>query len=252
MVGEYLYGLNTQREDDHMKNIEQFQERLAQAKTFRMNLNRPFIAISYAQSVNGSIASIAREQIHLSGSQSLVLTHRLRSLCDAILVGIETVIADNPQLTVRLIEGKNPQPIVLDTRLRIPLDAKLIQRSDVNLWIVSGQTNAKEKVDRLRRAGATILPCATAEDGKIDLFALMRLLANMKINSVMVEGGAKVITSFIDAKLADQFVITITPKLLAGLQVIDNSRLTGPHCLRLGHMEYERSGEDIILWARPV
>jgi riboflavin biosynthesis pyrimidine reductase len=96
------------------------------------------------------------------------------------------------------------------------------------------------------------MPCTTAEDGKIDLFALMKLLADKQINSVMVEGGAKVITSFIDARLVDQFVITIAPKLLGGLQVIENSRLTGSHCLKLRHVEYEYLGKDLILWACPV
>lgn len=252
MVGECLYGFNKHREDGQMKNIEHFQENLAGAEAFRMNLKRPFITISYAQSLNGSIALSTKEQVHLSGPESLILTHRLRSLCDAILVGIETVLSDNPRLTVRLVEGKNPQPIILDTCIRIPLDAKLVQRSDLSSWIVSAQTSTKVKVDRLQRAGATIIPCATAEDGKIDLFALMNLLADMQINSVMVEGGAKVITSFIDARLVDQFVITIAPKLLGGLQVIENSRLTGSHCLKLRHVEYEYLGKDLILWACPV
>jgi GTP cyclohydrolase II len=162
------------------------------------------------------------------------------------------VLADNPQLTVRLVNGKNPQPIILDTYLRIPLESKLIQRSDVSVWIVSGQTNTTENVERLRRVGATILPCKTTEDGKIDLFALMTLLVDMEINSMMVEGGAKVITSFIEAKLVDQFVITITPKLLNGLQVIENAKLIRTHCLKLEHVDYERLGADLILWARPV
>ena len=236
----------------HMNNIERCQERLTQAETFRHKTGRPFILISYAQSVNGSIASRSREPIQLSGPQSSILTHRLRALCDGILVGIGTVLSDDPRLTVRLIDGKNPQPIVLDSRLRSPLDAALLQRRDVSSWVVCGPHNDQEKHDRLRRAGVTILPCATDEDGSIDLFALMRLLAKMNMNSVMVEGGAQVIASFIDAKLVDQFVITIVPKLFSGLQVIDTSKRTVIHDVEMRYVEYERLGEDLIVWARPT
>lgn len=225
---------------------------IAQAEAFRQSRKRPLIVISYAQSVNGSIASKNKEQMYLSGQQSLVLTHRLRSVCDAILVGIETVLSDDPQLTVRLVEGKNPQPIVLDTRLRIPPHANLVQRTDLSSWIMSGQKNLQGNVERLQQAGATIFPCATDKDGKIDLFALMTLLADRHINSVMVEGGARVISSFIAARLIDYFIITITPKLLCGLRVIQDSQLKSVRCVQLDHVEYQQLGDDIILWAQPV
>lgn len=233
-----------------MAAIEQFRERLTQVENFRQRMKRPFITISYAQSVNGIIASRQREQISLSGKQSLILTHCLRSLCDAILIGIGTVLSDNPQLTVRLVEGQNPQPIVLDTQLRIPLEANLVQRADLSLWVISRQHNAREKIERLRQAGVTIFPCKITRDGKIDLFALMTLLAEMNINSVMVEGGAEVITSFMNARLVDQFVITIAPMFMGGLQVIEHLGQIGS--LQLEQVEYEHIGEDLVLWAQPL
>src|SRR5262249_3832268 len=84
---------------------------------------RPFVTLSYAQSVDGSIAARPGQPLALSGAQSMTLTHQLRVAHDAILVGIGTVLADNPRLTVRLVEGKNPQPIVADSHLRFPLSA---------------------------------------------------------------------------------------------------------------------------------
>ena len=104
---------------------------LSGAKGFCTKNNRPFIIISYAQSVDGSIASRSRLPIHLSGTESSVLTHQIRAGCDAILIGIGTLLADDPQLTVRLVESRNPQPIILDTHLRTPLNAKLVKRSDL-------------------------------------------------------------------------------------------------------------------------
>jgi riboflavin biosynthesis pyrimidine reductase len=95
------------------------------------------------------------------------------------------------------------------------------------------------------------LACATGPDGKIDLFALMDLLAAMKINSVMVEGGARVITSFVNARLVDQFIITIAPKLVGGLPVLNSRELELAQHLVCDQVHYQHLGNDIIVWARP-
>ena len=91
----------------------------------------PFVTLSYAQSLDGSIAARRGEALGLSGPESLRLTHRLRSMHDAILVGIGTVLSDNPRLTVRLVNGQNPRPIVVDSRLRIPLNCRLFAENKV-------------------------------------------------------------------------------------------------------------------------
>ncbi len=240
------------RSNGRIQNIEDLQRVLRQAEGFRIRMKRPFIIISYAQSIDGSIASKEKQQIVLSGQKSMVLTHRIRTVCDAILVGIETVLADDPRLTVRLVEGKNPQAIILDTRLRIPLTSKLIKSSDMSSWIVGAKDNSKNRIDELTRAGATIFPCAIGPNGKIDLHALMRMLTGAGVNSLMVEGGSRVITSFINAGLVDQFMITISPKLVGGLQVIDHSGIKSGACLRLVHTHYQHLDEDLIMWATPL
>jgi GTP cyclohydrolase II len=97
-------------------SIEDFKTVVDQAREFRRKNGRPHITISYAQSLDGSIAALNKEQLQLSGRESMRLTHRLRACCQAILVGIGTVLTDNPSLTVRLVEGRNPQPIILETR----------------------------------------------------------------------------------------------------------------------------------------
>ena len=106
-------------------NLDELQHCLAQGAAFRRHKGRPFVTVSYAQSIDGSIASRTRQPIRLSGQLSMVLTHRLRARFDAILVGIGTVLTDNPHLTVRCAEGRNPQPVVLDTHLRIPIQSNL-------------------------------------------------------------------------------------------------------------------------------
>ena len=235
-----------------IRSIDDLQAQLQQAAAFRVKYQRPFVTVSYAQSIDGSIASRKREPIALSGPKSLVLTHQIRACCDCILIGIGTVLADNPRLSVRWVKGRNPRPIVLDTHLRIPLNSKLVQRKDLSPWVINGQNHINPRMQALKKTGAKPLRCLTGQDGKIDLTALMKLLATMKINSVMVEGGAQVITSFVNSRLVDQFIITITPKLVGGLQVFNSRGLKDLPYLDLSQIHYQHLGNDIIVWARPA
>jgi 3,4-dihydroxy 2-butanone 4-phosphate synthase/GTP cyclohydrolase II len=236
---------------DRIESIEDLRACLSTAETFRANQGRPFVTVSYAQSVDGSIATGNRLPIQLSGPEAAVLTHQIRAASDAILIGIGTLLADDPQLTVRLSEGSNPQPIILDTHLRTPRSAKLVARPDLSPWIVNAEDNHSTRVEALRAAGATPLPCVTGRDGKIDLNALMAMLAEMQVNSLMVEGGAKVITSFLHSRLIDQFIITMSPRLVGGLPVIDPNGMNFSTNLIWGHVSYQRLGNDLIIWMHP-
>jgi GTP cyclohydrolase II len=236
---------------DRIESIEDLKACLSASEAFRARHNRPFITISYAQSVDGSIASRNRLPIRLSGPESAVLTHQIRAASDSILIGIGTLLADDPRLTVRLAEGRNPQPIILDTHLRTPLSARLVTQSDLSPWIINARNNRGNRVEALKNAGATPLPCITGRGGKIDLHALMTMLAEMQVNSIMVEGGAKVITSFVHSRLIDQFIITVSPRLVGGLPVIDSNGLDLNTNLTLGNLSYQRLGNDLIIWTRP-
>ena len=236
---------------DRIESIEDLKACLSTSEAFRARHNRPFITISYAQSVDGSIASRNRRPIRLSGPESAVLTHQIRAASDSILIGIGTLLADDPRLTVRLAEGRNPQPIILDTHLRTPLSARLVTQSDLSPWIINAKDNRSNRIEALKNAGATPLPCVTGRGGKIDLHALMTMLAEMQVNSIMVEGGAKVITSFVHSRLIDQFIITVSPRLVGGLPVIDSNGLNLNTNLTLGNLIYQRLGNDLIIWTRP-
>jgi riboflavin-specific deaminase-like protein len=235
-----------------IRNIDNLQQGLQHIKSNGWQLARPFVLISYAQSIDGSIATRDRQPLKISGQASMVLTHRLRSLFDAILVGIDTVLADNPQLTVRLVQGENPQPVVLDTHLRIPVESRLLQRSDCRSWLASAPTNSDVRVGTIRNAGATILPCQLDDHGQIDIRQLMGILHARGICSLMVEGGAKVITSFIRAQLVDLFIITVSPTLIGGLQVVQTRNDSPLFRLNLTDIYYERLDDDLILWAKPL
>ncbi|UCD82353.1 MAG: RibD family protein [Desulfobacterales bacterium] len=233
-------------------SIERLESCLAGAEAFRIQNNRPFITVSYAQSVDGSIATRDRQPIGLSGPQSAVLTHQIRACSDAILIGIGTLLADDPQLNVRLVEGSSPQPIILDTHLRTPLNAKLVKRSDTRPWIINAADTEGEQSLALQNAGSSPIGCAASPDGKIDLHALMKILAAKQINSIMVEGGAQVITSFVNSRLVDQFIVTVSPRFLGGLPVIDSDGLHSIPNLKLTDVSYQHLGDDLIIWARPA
>lgn len=237
---------------DSITSIEEFETVINRTGEFRLENKRPFVTVSYAQSLDGSIATVNKQQMQLSGTESMRLTHQLRACCQSILVGIGTVLADNPSLTVRRVEGQNPQPIILDTRLRTPLDANLVKRPDLSTWIVNGNHDTGNPNSALRQKGATLISCRCADDGLIDLPALMDELANRQVDNVMVEGGARVITSFVKLKLVDLFVITVSPKLVGGLPVIDAESFKASSFLQLKEVHYQQLGQDLVIWARPA
>lgn len=233
-------------------SIEDLEFCLSVSRAFRIKNKRPFVTVSYAQSVDGSIATRNRQPVGLSGPASLILTHQIRACSDAILIGIGTLLADDPRLSVRLVEGSNPQPIILDTHLRTPLNAKLIKRSDVRPWIINAKNNPNKPSPALRESGTKLIACDTAQDGRIDLHALMKILNEMQVNSIMVEGGARVITSLINSRLVDQFVVTVSPRILGGLPVIDSAGLQAETHLELVEVSYRQLGQDLIIWGRPA
>ena len=226
---------------------------LARMVDHRQRTGRPFVTLSYAQSVDGCIAARPGQPMALSGPQSLVLTHQLRADHEAILVGIGTVLADNPSLTVRLVTGRNPQPIIADSRLRFPSDATLLQHPDRAAWIASSQQADGQRQAALEAAGARILWLPPNARGQVDLAALLERLGQLGINSLMVEGGTRIITSFLSERLVDSVVLTIAPTLLGGLRAVRKLRLLDSvHLPRLRNVHYHQLEDDIIMWGDPV
>jgi len=211
---------------------------------------RPLVIVSYAQSVDGSIATRNRKQLQLSGHQSMVLTHRIRAACDAIVIGINTVLVDDPQLTVRLVPGKSPQPIVLDSRLRTPLQARLFDHADHRCWLACTEKSDQKRIDTMEKRGAELVRCRHDSLGRVDLHDLLHKLGDQGIQSIMVEGGSQVITSFIEAHLVDQMIITIAPRLVGGLPILNGSLLHNGSFLDLNPVSYQCCGQDIILWGQ--
>jgi 3,4-dihydroxy 2-butanone 4-phosphate synthase/GTP cyclohydrolase II len=217
-----------------------------------MPVGRPFVTVTYAQSVDGSIAGNNREPLRLSGEESMCLTHHLRAVHDAILVGIGTVMADNPRLNVRRVPGQDPQPVVLDTHFRTPETSRLLQHASHRLWIMGGDPSASVRADRLSDAGAVATLVNPSTEDRVHLPSVLRLLADRGIGSLMVEGGARVITSFVKARAVDQFIITVAPRMVGGLPVFERGAFSAPVLAGFSNVIYRQLGPDLILWATPA
>ncbi|MEN8259383.1 MAG: dihydrofolate reductase family protein, partial [Pseudomonadota bacterium] len=210
---------------------------------------RPFVTLSYAQSIDGSISVRASRPFSLSCRKSLEMTHLLRSLHDALLVGINTVLVDDPQLTVRHVEGDNPTPVVLDSRLRCPEQAKLLGHPTVKPVILTTDDAADEKKQRLTERGARIFTVPKNDDGRIDLSAALELLSNLNLKTVMVEGGATVINEFLNRQFVDYCIVTVVPRIIGGVKAVDSlctHHRTPP--LSIINCQYQTLDSDLIIY----
>ena len=204
--------------------------------------------MSYAQSLDGSLAAERGRPLRLSGEQSMALTHALRASHDAILVGSGTLLSDDPRLIAKNSPGPQPQPVVLDSSLRTPPTA-LVLAHPRRAWIAACLPLDAARQAALEAAGARILALLPAPQGGVSLPALLQRLAQDGIHSLMVEGGARAVYSFLAEGLADQFIVTIAPIFVGGLPAVGQPFPTGsfPRLVDTGSAWY---GPDLVVWGR--
>lgn len=207
----------------------------------------PCVTLSYAQSLDGSIAGCNGETLGISGGPALDFTHRLRAMHDAILVGVNTVLTDNPRLTVRRVEGPSPRPVVVDSHLRIPIDSRLVQRREAATIIATTEGACSKKAAQLAACGAEIWFLPKTATGRVDLPALFARLGGEGVSSVMVEGGASIITSILESDLADQIVVTVAPCLLGGVRAVGPLKGAGVARPGLVRVRYRLAGDDLLV-----
>ncbi len=229
-------------------------ERLNEVYFKFIRTGRPFVTLKWAQTIDGRIAAATGDSRWISSEPSLRYAHRIRSYHDSVLVGIGTVMSDNPRLTVRLVKGRSPVRIVADSRLMIPLSAAVLQEQDVaRTIVVTTSLAAEEKLSSLGRMSVQTLTAERDEEGRIDLSGLLPMLGKMSISSVLVEGGAAITTSFLSQRLADKLVVILAPKIMGeAIQAVGDLGVTSvAGALRLSLDRAYRSGHDLIIEARP-
>jgi 2,5-diamino-6-(ribosylamino)-4(3H)-pyrimidinone 5'-phosphate reductase len=173
--------------------------------------------------VDGKIATSSGDS-KISSRKDLVRVHKLRASVDAIVVGISTILADNPRLTVRLVKGKNPARVIVDSRGRIPLDSQIMRTASKVKTIVAVTDKApEEKLMELRDMGAEVLVISEGKKGRsaavphgVNLKLLFRKLENMGLKKILVEGGGELNWSLLHLWLVDELTITIAPKIAGG------------------------------------
>ncbi len=214
----------------------------------------PFVTIKFAQSLDGRIATSTGDSQWISCEASLRFAHRLRRDHDAILVGIGTVLADDPELTVRLVRGRDPVRIVIDSRLRIPLTARVFSDGAATHTVVAtSETSDPNKAREIERLGARVMRVApTAEHSGINITRLLEELGGRGIESVLVEGGKGIITSMLAARAVDRLVVVIAPKVIGkGTEAIGDLGITRLNeAITFTSVRTRRLGLDIIFDGR--
>ncbi len=214
---------------------------------------RPFVLVKVAMSLDGRIARRVGERTKLTCWESTEEVHRLRSEYDAILVGIGTVKVDDPLLTSRPSSEifKNPVRVVLDPRAEIDLNSRIAQTAEqVRSVVVVSRGIDPTRRERLKAAGLEVIEVKSSEERLLDLGDVLDELAKMGITSVMVEGGRRVISSFVREGLADKFIFFACPKLIGGLglELIDDSLAD---IAELDITAIRRLGDDLEIEAYP-
>jgi diaminohydroxyphosphoribosylaminopyrimidine deaminase/5-amino-6-(5-phosphoribosylamino)uracil reductase len=180
---------------------------------------RPWVILKWAQTIDGKLASskTSLDEEWISGEQSRKDVHKIRRSCQGILVGVNTVISDDPLLTARPDKGRKLLRVVLDTNLRIPLGCRLLKTINEGpvLIVTTGNaiTDNQPKAEEVKAAGAEVLAVPTSKSGVCDLGRLLDELGKRDIQRLLVEGGQTVIKSFLEDALADEVIVYIAPKL---------------------------------------
>jgi diaminohydroxyphosphoribosylaminopyrimidine deaminase / 5-amino-6-(5-phosphoribosylamino)uracil reductase len=214
---------------------------------------RPFVVVKCAATLDGRIATRTGHSRWVTGRAARGFVHRLRHSLDAILVGIGTVLADDPSLTTRLPEtaGRDPVRVVLDTHLSIPENARVLRLDSASeTLIVSGDQAPPDKKGRIERTGARVW-AAPVRNGRIDLDALMAHLGREGITSVLIEGGARIIGSALAAGVADKVCFFYAPKILGGDDGVPICAGPGPEkmgeAIAVRDLTVHRFGDDVML-----
>jgi len=190
---------------------------------------RPWVILKWAQTIDGKLAANAgpTEKEWISCEQSRKDVHKIRRSCQGILAGVDTVIADDPLLTARPARGRKLMRVVLDTNLRIPLACRLLKTvHEAPVLVVAAEkavTDNRPKTRQITAAGAEVLTVPVSKSGRCDLDSLLDELGKRNVQRLLVEGGPTVIKSFLKESLADELILYIAPKILAGNQMSDIS-----------------------------
>ncbi len=232
--------------------LEEEARRLNQPFFTWITAGRPFVTLKVAMSLDGKIAGWDRSSRWITGEEARRETHRLRSQADAIAVGIATVLADDPELTVRLEPAwpREPYRVVVDSHGRTPTSSRVLAAGSPERTLIAVIESAPgDRLRALEASGAQVLRLPS-RDGRVDLGALMADLARREVTALLLEGGGELNAGFLEAGLVDRVLVFVAPMLLGGRDA--PTPLEGPgrglkDAFRLARMTVKPVGEDLLI-----
>ncbi len=213
----------------------------------------PYVVLKAAQSLDGCIATSSGQSFWITGEESRTLVHRMRAEIDAVLVGANTLRTDDPELTVRMVEGRNPKRIVLAPQLRLPMEARMFRTplAAETIVVCAAEVASSDAARDLQDRGVVVLPMESDGTGVLEPRTVVRMLGERGIASLIVEGGAAVHSAFMRAGCADELRLFYAPMIIgSGLQTF--GRLAVPaleQAERFSIMDVERIGSDVLITA---
>lgn len=215
---------------------------------------KPFVVLKAAMTLDGKIATATGQSKWITNETSRAYGYKLRDIYDGIMVGINTVIEDNPMLTARVDGGKNPIRIVVDSSLRIDINANVVQDKSAKTIIATTDKADKDKILKLQAQDVDVIVVDKDENDKVDIEKLLDILGQQNICSILVEGGATLSGSFVAKKLVDKVYFFIAPKIIGGKEaktpVAGTGILNLQEALTLKDIQFEKLEEDILIIGR--
>ena len=214
---------------------------------------RPAVTVHYAQTIDGRIAARTGDAHWVSGESSLRLAHELRATHDAIMVGIGTVLSDDPRLTVRLVEGRSPIRVIVDSTLRVPTTAKVFEDRTARTIVATTPTASQARARAIHAAGGEVLRAHADDTGGVNLADLLRRLRGIGIASLLIEGGRGIITSALRDHIVDRLTVCIAPKVIGeGVAAVGDLHIDYlREALTFSHARFVTCGEDLIFYGEP-
>jgi hypothetical protein len=215
---------------------------------------KPFIVLKAAMTLDGKIATATGQSKWITNETSRAYGYKLRDIYDGIMVGINTVIEDNPMLTARVDGGKNPIRIVVDSSLKIDINANVVQDKSAKTIVATTDKADKDKILKLQAQDVDVIVVDKDEKDKVDIEKLLDILGQQNICSILVEGGATLSGSFVAKKLVDKVYFFIAPKIIGGKEaktpVAGTGILNLQEALTLKDIQIEKLEEDILIIGR--
>ncbi|MCK5826228.1 MAG: bifunctional diaminohydroxyphosphoribosylaminopyrimidine deaminase/5-amino-6-(5-phosphoribosylamino)uracil reductase RibD [Desulfuromusa sp.] len=226
--------------------------RLIAPFSYHILTGSPFTIYKAATTLDGNTATATGDSQWVSGEKSRLVVHRLRDRVEAIMVGINTVLSDDPLLNTRLPEGhgRDPLRVVVDSQLKIPVDCRILKQKSLAKTLIATISTDKQKISKLQLGGAEVVVFPVV-DGKVSLPALWQELGRRNVQKLLLEGGAKLAGAALSAGLINRLMLFVAPKILAGSSPFGLFPGCGypsmAEAIKLDDLTYEEIGEDLLI-----